>query len=59
MTMQPDDTTGAAAAAAASRFPYRLYDSHLHVWTDGRAPFPFAEGQGAPPGLQQSGSVEK
>lgn len=36
-------------------FPYRLYDSHLHVWTDGSAPFPYAEGQTAPPGLQQSG----
>jgi hypothetical protein len=39
----------------AGAFPYRLYDSHLHVWTDGQPPFPYAEGQGAPPGLQQSG----
>ncbi|GAB5029448.1 amidohydrolase family protein [Nannochloropsis oceanica] len=40
-------------------FPYRLIDSHHHVWTDGEEPFPYANGQSAPPGLQDSGTAEK
>lgn len=33
-------------------------DSHLHVWGDGSAPFPYAEGQEPPQRLRQSGTPE-
>src|SRR6056297_1313720 len=38
-------------------FPYRLIDSHHHVWTAGSLPYAYAEGQSAPPGLQEKGCV--
>jgi hypothetical protein len=38
-------------------FPYRLIDSHHHVWTVGSLPYAYAEGQSAPPGLQEKGCV--
>lgn len=31
-----------------------LPDSHLHVWSDGKPPFPYAEGQEPPERLQSS-----
>ncbi|CAM9295878.1 unnamed protein product [Ascophyllum nodosum] len=34
--------------------PRFIVDSHLHVWGDGKAPFPYAEGQEPPERLQQS-----
>ena len=43
------------AGSEGQKFPYRVIDSHLHVWTPGEAPFPYAKGQIAPPGLQESG----
>lgn len=44
-----------SSGSEEKKFPYRLIDSHLHVWTPGEAPFPYAKGQTAPPGLQESG----
>lgn len=47
--------------AADGAFPYRLIDSHLHVWTDGSAQsgYTYASGYEAPPGLHDAGSADK
>lgn len=44
-------------AAEGSPFPYRLIDSHLHVWSDGTAEsrYKYAAGYEAPPGLRDAG----
>lgn len=36
--------------------PHFVIDSHLHVWGDGKDPFPYAEGQAPPERLQLSSS---
>ena len=44
-----------SSCVGTAEFPFRLIDSHLHVWTQGGSPYPYASGQSAPPGLQASG----
>lgn len=36
-----------------------LADSHLHVWGDGKAPFPYAEGQDPPERLRSTSGPER
>jgi len=36
-----------------------LYDSHLHVWSDGAPPFPYAAGNEPPEELRKEATVEK
>mmetsp|Transcript_30875 Transcript_30875/g.72134 ORF Transcript_30875/g.72134 Transcript_30875/m.72134 type:complete len:347 (+) Transcript_30875:99-1139(+) len=36
-----------------------IYDSHLHVWSDGSPPFPYATGNEPPEDLRKEATVEK
>jgi predicted TIM-barrel fold metal-dependent hydrolase len=44
-------------ASTASR-QIRAIDSHLHVWSNGEAPFPFADGKEPPASLRHCSSAE-
>ena len=51
----PSSSSSSSSSSKGGAFPYRLTDSHHHVWTAGEAPYPYAKGQSAPPGLQERG----
>jgi len=55
MASSSSSVPSSSGSSSKGAFPYRLIDSHHHVWTAGEAPFPYAKGQSAPPGLQESG----
>ncbi|CAM9893056.1 unnamed protein product [Laminaria digitata] len=54
----PGFGTRRTTATMATEGPRFTVDSHLHVWGDGRAPFPYAEGQEPPERLRESSNPE-